>query len=401
MSSQATDDRTRGYDVIVVGAGIVGAACARALAQTGRTVAIVDRADAVSGTSSHGEGNLLVSDKGPGPELVLAQHARRRWATLSAELRDESGPDFPGIEFEAKGGVVVATTAAGADPLKTFAASQRDAGVVAREISTAEALDLEPALNPAITAAIHYPEDAQVQPVIAAEAMLRSARSAGAVMRMRTTVTGGIVRAGTLTGIHTDHGDLHGDVIVNAAGPWAAGLSTALGARIDVRPRRGMVLVTTRMPHRVFHKVYDGDYFGATQSADAALQTSSVIESTQGGTVLIGSSREQVGFDDHLRVEVLRELAGKAMRVFPFLANASIMRTYGGFRPYVPDHLPVIGPDPRMPGLWHATGHEGAGIGLSVSTADIITALIDGHPTPVDATPFRVDRAAVLGEEAA
>lgn len=395
------DDRTSGYDAIVVGAGIVGAACARALAQTGRRVAIVDRGDAVSGTSSHGEGNLLVSDKGPGPELVLAQHARSRWTTLSAELRDEGGPDLPDIEFEAKGGVVVATTAVGAEPLRAFAASQRDAGVIARELTIAEALDLEPALNPAVTAAVHYPDDAQVQPVIAAEAMLRSARNAGAVVRRRTAVTGGIVRGDALVGVRTDDGDLYGDLVVNAAGPWAAEVSAALGARIDVRPRRGMVLVTTRMPHRVFHKVYDGDYFGATQSTDAALQTSSVIESTQGGTVLIGSSREQVGFDDRLRVEVLRELAGKALRVFPFLANASIMRTYGGFRPYVPDHLPVIGADPRLPGLWHATGHEGAGIGLSVSTADIIAALVDGQPTPVDATDFRVDRAAVLGEEAA
>lgn len=397
MTLPADTDRTRGYDAVVVGAGIVGAACARALAQTGRRVAIIDRADAVSGTSSHGEGNLLVSDKGPGPELALAQHARRRWAGLAADLRAESGHDFPGIEFEAKGGVVVATTEAGAEPLRAFAASQRAAGVDARELAIADALALEPALNPAVTAAIHYPEDAQVQPVIAAEAMLRAARTAGAVVRTRTAVTGGIVRGGALVGVRTGAGDIHGDLVINAAGPWAADVSAALGARIDVRPRRGMVLVTTRMPHRVFHKVYDGDYFGATQSADAALQTSSVIESTQGGTVLIGSSREQVGFDDRLRVEVLRELAGKAMRVFPFLADASIMRTYGGFRPYVPDHLPVIGPDPRMPGLWHATGHEGAGIGLSISTADIIAALIDGREAPLDPAPFRVDRAAVLG----
>ena len=391
---------TSDYDVVVVGAGIVGAACARALALTGRRVSVLERGSAVSGTTAHGEGNLLVSDKGPGPELSLAQHARTRWGSFAADLQEEAGPDFPDIEFETKGGIVVATTQAGAEPLRAFAASQRAAGVDAREISIADALKLEPWLNPAITTAIHYPEDAQLEPVIAAEAMLRSARRAGAAVLTHTPVTGGLTENGRLVGVRTDRRDFHADMVINAAGPWSGAVAELLGAPIDIRPRRGMVLVTTRMPQRVFHKVYDGDYFGATQSADAILQTSSVIESTRGGTVLIGSSREQVGFDESLRVEVLQELATKALRVFPFLAETAVMRTYLGFRPYVPDHLPLIGPDPRLPGLWHATGHEGAGIALSVSTADIIAALADGQPTPVDPTPFRVDRPAVLGEAA-
>ena len=156
-----------------------------------------------------------------------------------------------------------------------------------------------------------------------------------------------------------------------------------------------MVLVTTRMPHRIFHKVYDGDYFGATQSSDAALQTSSVVESTAAGTVLIGSSREQVGFDKRLRVDVLREIAAKALRLFPFLAGASVMRSYGGFRPFMPDHLPVIGEDHRMPGLWHATGHEGAGIGLSLATAELILAAMLGRPAPLDAARFSPARASL------
>ncbi len=390
----------RGYDAIVVGAGIVGAACARALALTGRRVAVLERGSAVSGTTSHGEGNLLVSDKGPGPELALAQHARSRWGSFAAELQDEAGPGFPDIEFETKGGIVVATTQAGAEPLRAFAASQRAAGVDAREIAIADALELEPWLNPAITVAIHYPEDAQLEPVIAAEAMLRSARRVGAAVLTHTPVTSGLIENGRLMGVRTDRHELRADMVINAAGPWSGEVAELLGAPIDIRPRRGMVLVTTRMPQRVFHKVYDGDYFGATQSKDAVLQTSSVIESTRGGTVLIGSSREQVGFDASLRVEVLQELALKALRVFPFLAETAVMRTYLGFRPYVPDHLPLIGPDPRLPGLWHASGHEGAGIALSVSTAEIITALADGQPAPIDPTPFRVDRPAVLGEAA-
>ena len=239
---------TSDYDVVVVGAGIVGAACARALALTGRRVAVLERGSAVSGTTAHGEGNLLVSDKGPGPELSLAQHARTRWGSFAAELQEEAGPDFPDIEFETKGGIVVATTQAGAEPLRAFAASQRAAGVDAREISIADALKLEPWLNPAITTAIHYPEDAQLEPVIAAEAMLRSARRAGAAVLTHTPVTGGLTENGRLVGVRTDRRDFHADMVINAAGPWSGAVAELLGAPIDIRPRRGMVLVTTRMP---------------------------------------------------------------------------------------------------------------------------------------------------------
>ena len=164
------------FDVVVIGAGIVGAACARKLAMLGRSVLVIDSGATAGGTSSQGEGNLLLSDKAPGPELLLAQYARRLWPQLAADLADELGPQFPSIEFDPKGGLVVSTTDVGASPLLAFAASQRAAGVDAQSISIAEALHLEPDLNPAIGAAVFYPEDAQVQPAIATEALLASAR---------------------------------------------------------------------------------------------------------------------------------------------------------------------------------------------------------------------------------
>ncbi|WP_437583220.1 NAD(P)/FAD-dependent oxidoreductase [Paramicrobacterium sp. CJ85] len=399
-----SDERTTA-DVVVIGAGIVGAAIARALGREGQRVVVLERGAAVSGTSAQGEGNLLVSDKAPGFELELALHANRRWVELAAELRDELGPDFPDIEFERKGGVVVATTEQGAEPLKDFARSQAEASVDAQIIDLDEALKLEPHINPAITAAVAYPQDSQVQPVIATEALLASARRAGVEVRCSVEVLGGLYdgHAGDrlmqkdaagrrLTGVRTTRGDVTAASVINAAGPWGAEVASRLGVSLPVRPRRGVVLVTTRMPHRIFHKVYDGDYFGATQSNDAALQTSSVIESTAAGTVLIGSSREQIGFDPRIRAEVIAEIAAKSTRVFPFLRDASVMRAYGGFRPFMPDHLPVIGPDHRLPGLWHATGHEGAGIGLSISTADLVADLYAGREPGIPAEPFSLAR---------
>lgn len=385
-------------DAVVIGAGIVGAACARELAGAGLHVVVVDRGSVAGGTSSAGEGNLLVSDKGPGAELDLALHAAAAWARTAAELRDELGSAFPSVEYEPKGGLVVTTSAAGGAALLAFAETQRAAGVLTVPVDGDGAREYEPHLSPAVSIGVFYPQDAQLQPVNATEALLASARRRGATVLTGRSVTGAVTNGGAIVGVRTEREQISAPVVVNCAGPWAGSVSESLGVQLPVRPRRGMVLVTSRMPHRIFHKVYDGDYVAATQSADTALQTSSVVESTAGGTVLIGSSREQIGFDDRLRVAVLAELAAKALRLFPFLQTASVMRAYGGYRPYMPDHLPVIGADPRLPGLFHATGHEGAGIGLSVSTGQLVRALVTGSAAPLDAAPFALTRPSLDAE---
>jgi glycine/D-amino acid oxidase-like deaminating enzyme len=369
---------------VVMGAGIVGIACARELELAGFAVTIVERGGVAAATTAHGEGNILVSDKGPGPELRLAQLSRRLWPEVIA--------DGDAAEWEPKGGIVVATTDAGA--LMSFAADQRGAGVRAESLDAESLADAEPNLTREVTAAIHYPEDAQVQPAGAATVLLAAARRA--TLRTGCEVYGAVTSGGRITGVRTATGVLAGDVFVNAAGPWAGELSRRLGAPVGVRPRRGEILVTTPLPPTVFHKVYDADYVGAIGSDAEELQASAVVEATRAGTILLGSSRRLVGFDDRLRPGVLSAIARRALRLFPCLADVPVMRAYGGFRPYVADHLPIIGADPRLAGLWHATGHEGAGIGLSVGTARLLADLVTGRTPEIDAEPFRADRPAAM-----
>ena len=384
-------------DVAVVGAGVIGAACAEALSARGLRVLVVDRGGPAAGTTSAGEGNVLVSDKAPGPELDLALASRREWPLLLARLADELGPELAEAEWEDKGGVVVATTDPG--PLAAFAATQRSAGVDARVIDRDAALELEPHLTPRVTGAVHYPDDAQLQPVLAATTLLAAVRARGGGFRSGVTATGVRRTGDAVSGLETSAGVIPCGAVVNACGPWSSEFARQAGVQVEILPRRGMLLVTAPLPACVLHKVYDADYVGAVGSSDADLQTSTVVESTRAGTVLIGSSRERVGFDDTVRVRVLRELAAKALALFPFLDAVPVMRAYGGFRPYAPDHLPVIGADPRLPGLWHATGHEGAGIGLAASTGRLLAELFTGTRPHVDAEPFRVGRPAVVGAE--
>ena len=224
------------YDVGIVGAGIVGAAVAAELSARGYRVVVLERDRAASATSARCEGNLLVSDKGPGPELALAQRGNAEWRTFAASFREELGNDFPSVEYEPKGGLVVATTEHGAEALVAFASEQRDAGVHAEELAPPEAQQLEPWLTDRARVAVWYPEDGQVQPAIAAEALLALARTRGAEVLEHCDVRGGIHQRGRLVGVRTSCGDIVAREIVVAAGPWSG--RTEPSTAVTPRPRQ-------------------------------------------------------------------------------------------------------------------------------------------------------------------
>jgi glycine/D-amino acid oxidase-like deaminating enzyme len=379
-------------DVVVVGAGMVGAGCALYAARAGLDVILVDRGPVAGGTTGAGEGNLLVSDKEPGPELDLALLSGRLWAELAEEVGEA-------VEYEAKGGVVVASTPDGLAALERFAGTQRAAGVVAETVVGDGLYDLEPHLAPGLPGGVLYPQDCQVMPALAAAHLVRAS---GARLFTGRTVTDVLLTPdGAVCGVRTDRGDIGAPAVVNAAGTWGAELAALAGTHLPVLPRRGFVLVTEPLPRMVRHKVYAADYVADVASDSAALQTSPVVEGTAAGPVLIGASRERVGFDRSFSLPVLRALAAGATRLFPFLTDVRAMRAYLGFRPYLPDHLPAIGPDPRVPGLHHACGHEGAGIGLATGTGQLIAQALTAKTPELDLTPFRPDRFPVPVEETA
>ncbi|MFF2224110.1 NAD(P)/FAD-dependent oxidoreductase [Streptomyces globisporus] len=360
-------------DIVVIGAGIVGAACAFHAASAGLGVTVLDRGPVGAGTTSRGEGNILLSDKEPGPELELAR--------LSRDLWDEAGTELgPGeVEFENKGGLVVASTPEDLAALHAFAARQAAAGIHTELVDRADAF--EPHIAPGLPGGVHYPQDAQVQPVLAAAGLLRAAVRRGARVRTGEAVAAVTGTDGRVTGVRTADGAvLTAEAVVNAAGTWGGEVGRRLGAPVDILPRRGFVLVTEPLPPMIRHKVYSADYVANVASSDERLETSCVVEGTRAGTILIGASRERVGFDTAMNPAVVALLAAQACRLFPFLRDVHLLRAYRGFRPYCPDHLPVVGPDPRVPGVLHACGHEGAGIGLAPGTGALITAQLLGRP---------------------
>lgn len=417
-------------DAVIIGAGMVGAAAAAWLAGTGRRVCVIDRSGPLGGTTAAGEGNILVSDHLPGPGLSLALRSVRLWRQFAAEQGEESESEF---EFEAKGGVVVARDPGQLAGLREQAGRQQAAGVEVTGLDEAGLREAEPRIAAGLPGGAFYPQDSQVQPMRAAMAYLaRGRRHGGLTVTRAEALRIEPAAGGAAPCLVTDRGRIAAPVVVNAAGPWSGELARRLGSDLPVRPRRGHILVTEPLPPVIGHKVYEGDYVAAVASDSDALACSAVVESTASGTVLIGSSRDFGGRlpgrpggprapgNSGTRGEpaasdrtptpgrpgtpgraappdarVLAEVARRAVSLFPFLRRVSVIRAYTGYRPACRDHLPVIGPDPRVAGLYHATGHEGAGIGLAPATAELLTALIDGTPAAVDPEPFSPGRFAV------
>lgn len=372
-------------DVIVIGAGIIGCATAYYAARAGLSVTVLERDLPTSGTTSHCEGNILVSDKERGAELELTRYSLDLW-------RGELAEHGHLWEFERKGGIIVASRETSLASLERFSASQREYGIHSQRLDEAELRELEPHITGNALGAALYPEDSQVQPILAASHLLRLAREHGAQLVTHAPVTELLRDGDRVIGARTPKGDFHAASTVNATGPWAGTIGELAGVNVPVMPRRGFVLVTEQLPPMVHHKVYAAEYVDNVGSGDAGLQASPVVEGTPAGTILIGSSRERVGFDSTISTEALGRIARNAVELFPFLSRVRMLRHYHGFRPFCPDHLPVIGHDPRAPGLWHAAGHEGAGIGLGPGTGKLLAQALAGETPDMSLTPFRPER---------
>ncbi|QYM76725.1 FAD-binding oxidoreductase [Leucobacter luti] len=376
---------TRSSDVLIIGAGIIGAATAYFAARAGLRVTILERDLPAGGTTSRCEGNILVSDKELGPELELTQYSLSIW---KGELAEHAAL----WEFQAKGGIIVASHESSLASLERVSSAQRSSGIASERLDPAALREREPFVTERALGAAFYPEDSQVQPILAAAQLLRLARDAGAQLVTRAPVTALLRSGDRVTGARTPRGDFSAAHTVNATGTWASEIGAMAGVSVPVLPRRGFVLVTEPLPPMVRHKVYAAEYVDNVGSSDEGLQASPVVEGTPAGTILIGSSRERVGFDDRVSQTALRTIAQNAIELFPFLERTRILRHYHGFRPYCPDHLPVIGHDPRAPGLWHAAGHEGAGIGLSAGTGKLLAQALSGAEPELPLFPFRPQR---------
>jgi D-hydroxyproline dehydrogenase subunit beta len=359
------------YDVIVVGSGIVGSFTAYYLQRTGCHVLVVDRNGLAAGTSRASDGNLLISDKGPGLLFELTRESLRLWHEAIHDLGNE-------CEFDVKGATIVTLDAGQCLALREHVASHRDWGIRA-EFHLDGLRNIEPGLTPSACAVGWWPDDAQVQPMLACYSIARDLMGRGTEYRLYDELNDFKVTAsGVEAKFHSGETANAGHIVL-CTGVWTAGLLASKGIRFPVVPRKGQICVLERGGVIVNSKLADFAYNKTVEDADPTttkVQTAAIIEMTQSGTILCGSSREFAGFDVAVDRETLSRIMRECIAVVPALANLRVIRGYAGLRPFSPDGLPAIGSIDVHSRVLVATGHEGSGHGLAPITGALVAQLI-------------------------
>ena len=361
-------------EAIVVGAGIVGAACAYALSRHDVRVTVVDEAFAGGGTTAAGMGHIVVMDDSDA-QFALTSYSAHLLDGLVSALP-------PNAEFQRCGTLWVAEDEAQLEAAREKQAYFEGRGVRAELLDAAALGEAEPMLRGGLAGGLRVPSDAVVYPPAVARWLLGEAMRAGAILREGVRVESILPHA-----VMTTAGRLDADIVINAAGAGAARLTPCL----PVVPRKGHLVITERAPGFCRHQVVELGYLQSAHTMSAA-SVAFNVQPRVTGQLLIGSSRELVGWDASLNRSVLSRMLERALQFMPGLSRLSALRTWTGFRPATPDKLPLIGAWPAVDGLWIAAGHEGLGITTALGTGALLADLILGRPTGLDAAPYSPSR---------
>ena len=377
----------RKADVIIIGAGVIGASIAYYLAKENIRAVVLEKKEIATGSSSACEGLLLLQSKKPGIHLDMALESLRRFRALVEELGHP-------IEYENKGGLVVIESEEELAAMRLFVEKQKKHSVDVSLLSSEQAREKEPALSENIIGATFSPLDSQANPMLLTRGFLNAAHKAGATVFSDTAVRAIELTQGRVTAVDTDRGKIETGIVINAAGAFAPEIGEMLNLTIPIKPRRGQILVTEAVPPLLKRCILSAMYIAAKFNPKVAEAggVGFAVEQTANGNILIGSTREFVGFDKSTTYEGIHSIASNILRVIPELENLHIIRAFAGLRPYTPDGLPILGKVESIDGFIMAAGHEGDGITLAPITGEMIAKLVATQATPFPFDAFRLER---------
>ena len=356
-------------DYVIVGGGVVGLSVAWGLAGRGLKVAVFDGADDTFRASRGNFGLVWVQGKGL-DQPAYARWTRRSaaaWAGFAAELAEATGESVALVQ---RGGFDFHLDEASLEAKVARYAALREAlgGDYPFEVLGHNALKREePAIGPRVAGAILGGEDGHVNPLRLLRALAAGVRRRGVAVRTGAEVTKIEPEAGGFRLTLADGAQARAGRVVLAAGLGAARLGPMLGFRAPVRPQRGQVLITERMPPRI-------------------VRPSGIIRQVDEGGVQIGDSKEEVGPDDSETLPTTAAIAARAVTVYPFLARAKLVRSWGALRVMSPDGLPIYQRSPAMPGASLVTCHSG--ITLAAAHARYIPQWLEGDAGAPDLEVF-------------
>ena len=349
------------YDAIIVGTGIVGAACAYELSRRGLSVAVIGGDIVGSGATAAGMGHIVVMDDSEA-QFALTRYSQQLWQQLRSELPDD-------VEYERCGTIWVA-----ADEEEMIEVHRKhkyygDRGVPTEVLDPRQLQSLEPNLRPGMAGGLLVPEDGVLYPPCAACFLMHGAQARGVKIRLGVCVEA----MGTGNVRLKDGSEFSAAVIVNAAGASAPDLTPGL----EIKKRKGHLVITDRYPGFVRHQLVELGYLKSAHSV-ASDSVAFNVQPRRTGQILIGSSRQYGAEHSEVDHSILVRMLQRAQEYMPGLAQMSSIRTWTGFRAATPDKLPLIGPWTDDKSVFLATGHEGLGITTSLGTARILADQITG-----------------------
>ena len=361
-------------DVLIIGAGIVGASCAWRLSQAGLSVKVLDRTAPGSEASQAALGVLTFHgrpDLMPEPMRMLARKSRDYYPAIIDELEETVGER---VYFRQEGQLILGINEGDMPSLEETLGVNRLEGVEIERASVEEALKLEPNLNPEIAGALYSPHDAWVDNTALTQAIVRAAQQSGAVFE-QAEVDSIETNNGQIADVRAGEAHYESDWVVLAAGAWSGQIWN-----VPVKPRRGQAYSV------------EGSYFKRVIHSPRAY----IVPKGENQTML-GATVEDVGFDSANTPDGLGFVSKGAFEISPSLETSKFSGAWAGLRPGTPDDLPIIGSGAEFPNLVIATGHFRNGILLAPITADAVRQIVVGETLSCDLAEFSPDRMSLIG----
>ncbi|TAH32728.1 MAG: glycine oxidase ThiO [Alphaproteobacteria bacterium] len=364
--------------ISIIGGGIVGLGIGWYLARAGYETHIFER-DVAGRAASWAAGGMLPPEIETEPTeknlYSLSAESLNLWPEFAAQLESASSAK---IHFQKNGSMMVARDADDIERLKFLHKLHQDYGLDPEYLSGYDARKLEPHLGRNIVAAIHHPNDAHVDNRACVKALITAFQKSGGKLHEQASIESVEIENNRITGLVCKSEKIKSDIIINAAGAWAAEIQGLPEHTIPpVRPVKGQMIALTTTPH--------------TQLIRKLIWSPDVYLIPQPGRLLIGASVEEMGFNNDLTAGAQMDLLNEAYRILPGIYDLPILESWTGFRPTSRDDAPILGPT-EIDGLILATGHHRNGILLAPLTAQSIFSLIHNGQMPAEIQDFTIAR---------